>query len=236
MSTIFFIRHGQASFGKENYDELSETGHRQARLLARYFDDLNLAFDLVCTGTLERHLKTSEKLTELLKKKGRPQPEMLHLDGLDEYPTKEIFIALAPVAVKADPSLSEEIQKLMTDRKSFQRVFESVMSIWTSGEYSNNGIIAWKEFAARVNSSIDQVMKGHGAGKTIAVFTSGGPISVAVQRTLNLSGHDTMRVAEQLVNTSVSRFKCTTDRIMMATFNEYPHLEREKDVNLITYR
>ena len=30
MSTLYFIRHGQASFGKENYDELSDTGHRPA--------------------------------------------------------------------------------------------------------------------------------------------------------------------------------------------------------------
>jgi len=45
-----------------------------------------------------------------------------------------------------------------------------------------------------------------------------------------------MKVAEQVVNTSVSRFKCTENRIMLATFNEYAHLEKEKDESLITYR
>jgi broad specificity phosphatase PhoE len=111
-----------------------------------------------------------------------------------------------------------------------------VMSLWGSGTIEVPGLITWKEFTGRVNAAIDQIMTADGSGKTIAVFTSGGAISVAVARTLHLSAGDTMRTAEQLVNTSISRFKCTRDRIMLFTFNEYPHLERENDESLITYR
>ena len=31
--TLLLVRHGQASFGKSDYDRLSPGGHRQARLL-----------------------------------------------------------------------------------------------------------------------------------------------------------------------------------------------------------
>jgi broad specificity phosphatase PhoE len=96
--------------------------------------------------------------------------------------------------------------------------------------------MTWRAFKDRVNGAIDEIMKSDGTGKTVAVFTSGGTISVAVQRTLHLGEADAMKIAEQLVNTSVSRFKCTSDRIMMATFNEYTHLEHENDEKLITYR
>ncbi|OHD65388.1 MAG: hypothetical protein A2176_15655 [Spirochaetes bacterium RBG_13_51_14] len=236
MGTIFFIRHGQASFGKDNYDELSEIGVRQSLLLADYLVKTNRRFDAMYVGTLVRQLKTAEKLLELLRNNGKPVPELRRLEGLNEYPTEKIFPALAPYAVEASPSLQEHISRLMTDRRSFQKVFEVIMSLWASGAYTVAGLLSWNDFTTGVNRSIDEIMKRDGTGKNVAVFTSGGSISVAVQRTLNLSNDGTMRVAEQIVNSSISRFKCTTDRIMLFTFNEYPHLERENDERLITYR
>jgi broad specificity phosphatase PhoE len=236
MSTLFFIRHGKASFGKENYDELSETGQRQSMLLARYFEEMNRRFGVIYTGTLQRHLKTADELLSVLKKKNKALPEIRSLEGLNEYPTQEIFPALAPIAIKENPSLAVEVGRLMTDRRSFQKVFEAIMSLWGSGKYDVPGLISWKEYSEKVNRSIDEIMEADGTGKNVAVCTSGGTISVAVQRTLRLSNDTAMKVAEQLVNTSVSRFKCTHDRIMLFTFNEYPHLEREHDEKLITYR
>ncbi|MBN1495182.1 MAG: histidine phosphatase family protein [Spirochaetes bacterium] len=236
MSTIFFLRHGQASFGKDNYDELSETGVRQSKLLARYLAEKKGCFDAVYTGTLERQRKTADELLKLLGEKGEQVPEVCRMEGLDEYPTENIFRALGPIAVEANPSLKEHIGRLMTDRRSFQKVFEALMSMWASGRYDQSGLVSWNDFTAGVNRAIDEILARDGAGKNVAVFTSGGSISVAVRRTLNLSNDDTMRVAEQIVNSSITRFKSTTDRIMLFTFNEYPHLERENDEKLITYR
>ncbi len=235
MSRLFFIRHGQASFGKEKYDELSELGLRQSALLAHYFNMIGIRFDAIYTGTLSRHLETAEALLPLLQRKGASHP-FKSLEGLDEYPTEMIFRAMAPDALDRDPSLSDDIARLMTDRRSFQRVFEAVMSLWASGANDIPGLITWKEFTDRVGGAIHEIMKADGKGKTVAICTSGGAISAAVGRVLDLSPDTTMRVAEQLVNSSVCRFKCTTTRIMMATFNEYPHLEREGDDALITYR
>jgi broad specificity phosphatase PhoE len=236
MSTIFFIRHGQASFGKEDYDELSEIGQRQSELLARYFVEMNRRFDVIYTGTLERHRQTADALVSFMKEKTTNVPEIHRLEGLNEYPTQQIFPALAPFAIRENPSLAFDVGRLMTDRRSFQKVFEALMSLWASGRVDVPKLLTWKDFTGRVNAAIDEIMQADGTGKNIAVFTSGGAISVAVARTLHLSNDDTMRVAEQLVNTSVSRFKCTRERIMLFSCNEYPHLEREKDEQLITYR
>jgi broad specificity phosphatase PhoE len=46
------VRHGQASFGKANYDKLSEKGHEQCRILAEYMIRTGLSFDAVYTGSL----------------------------------------------------------------------------------------------------------------------------------------------------------------------------------------
>jgi broad specificity phosphatase PhoE len=37
MREIYVVRHGQASFGTDDYDRLTEIGFAQARLLGAYF-------------------------------------------------------------------------------------------------------------------------------------------------------------------------------------------------------
>lgn len=236
MSTLYFIRHGQASFGKENYDELSEKGRRQAALLAGHFNRIGVSFDVIYSGTLSRHTETAREIIQVLEYEKKPIPEMFQLKGLNEYDTRELFTLLMPAVIKNRPALADDVSRLFTDRKAFQNVFEEVMSQWASGIHDVPGMMKWKEFAAEVNAAIAEIMNRHGRGRKVAVCTSGGPISVAVQGALHLSDHDTMNVTAQLVNTSVTRFKCTTDRIMMATFNEYVHLELNEDASLVTYR
>ena len=59
MATIYLIRHGQASFGTDNYDRLSDLGSRQAEVLGEYFRDHGIAFDAVYSGDLQRQRETA---------------------------------------------------------------------------------------------------------------------------------------------------------------------------------
>jgi broad specificity phosphatase PhoE len=45
MSEIYLIRHGQASFGSDNYDRLSPLGVRQAQCLAKHLAKTDKSFD-----------------------------------------------------------------------------------------------------------------------------------------------------------------------------------------------
>ena len=58
MGNLYLVRHGQASFGAEDYDNLSELGRKQAVRLGEYFRDNGQSFDTVFTGTLRRHGQT----------------------------------------------------------------------------------------------------------------------------------------------------------------------------------
>jgi phosphohistidine phosphatase SixA len=53
---LFLVRHAQASFLSQNYDQLSARGETQARLLGEYWAKHNVAFDRVCSGPAVRHL------------------------------------------------------------------------------------------------------------------------------------------------------------------------------------
>ena len=62
MSQIYLVRHGQASLGKANYDQLSPLGEQQAFVLGEYLKQLDVNPELILTGTLKRHLQTSAQI------------------------------------------------------------------------------------------------------------------------------------------------------------------------------
>ncbi|NER60017.1 histidine phosphatase family protein, partial [Pseudomonas sp. MAFF212428] len=58
MGSIFLIRHGQASFGADDYDVLSPTGIAQSEALGDYLARLGLRLDRCVAGTLRRQQDT----------------------------------------------------------------------------------------------------------------------------------------------------------------------------------
>ena len=64
MGTLYLVRHGQASFGAADYDQLSELGKRQSLRLGQYLGQRGIAFDAVFTGTLKRHAQTWEGIAQ----------------------------------------------------------------------------------------------------------------------------------------------------------------------------
>jgi broad specificity phosphatase PhoE len=236
MSTLYLIRHGQASFGAENYDRLSEAGVKQARLLAERFCSLSLRFDAVYTGEMARQRDSAMELMNLCAQRNLPAPE-LKLDlAWNEYDFRFVLSALIPLLMQEDPGISEDVSRMLTDKSAFQRVFEKTTVRWVSGVDHVPGLMKWSDFKARVGEGIGRIMSRHGKGSRVAVFTSGGPIAVAVQRAMNISDEMTMGLTWQIVNNSYTRFMFTNSRFSLATFNEHPHLEDAGNGGLITYR
>ena len=236
MSMIFLIRHGQASFGKEDYDRLSPLGKKQARILAQHLLNTGFQPDAVYSGTMARQTSTAEELLDLYRGANRKAPELQMLSGFNEYDTAAIVTALFPDMVKADPSLKDELPKMYASKDSFKRVFEAAMLRWVTGGFDTPEIESWEALKARVAGSLQLIMESHGRGKTIAVFTSGGAIAASLAHVLGISGERAIRLNWQLVNSSVSRFMYNEERITLAGFNSFTHLELAGDPTLITYR
>src|SRR6476660_3762059 len=75
MGQIYLVRHGQASFGKANYDQLSELGIEQARLLGQWFASCGVHIDKVVTGDMQRHRQTAEACMAMLPPEALPDAE-----------------------------------------------------------------------------------------------------------------------------------------------------------------
>ncbi len=236
MSDIIMIRHGQAMFGPENYDRLSERGARQARVTGEFLLKTGTRFSAMYSGSLERQKRTGEELSARLEEGGVAVPPVSIHPGFNEHNSKEILTAQFKMMLDEDPSLSRDFEKIYTDNRVFQKLFEKAMLRWISGRFACDGVESWGEFRRRVNDALDAVMRGHGKGSTIAVFASGGSIASAVGRVLDLSDEMTLRLSWQIANASITRFKFNEERISLSSFNCFAHLELEGDSSLVTYR
>ncbi|MBC2717172.1 MAG: histidine phosphatase family protein [Desulfobacteraceae bacterium] len=236
MSIIYLIRHAQASFGQANYDRLSDLGQCQAKILADHFQALDLEFDAIYSGGQLRHEQT---LAAYLKKFSKPEnamPPVHKTDAFNEYNSENILKTLIPEMIRDDAAFETDVTMMLADKRSFQTVYEKVMRKWINSENPANNLGTWKTYSNRVRTGLDEIMASAGAGKKIAVFTSGGPISVCVQKALSLSDGNTLQLTWQIMNTSITRLKYSGNQMALFGFNDVTHLEIAKDEQLLTYR
>ncbi len=232
MGEIYLIRHGQASFGTDNYDRLSELGRRQSLILGDYLSGLNVDFDCAYSGTLVRQVDTGRLV--LSRCGAFSSADITAMPQFDEYPSDSVIQASARV-METDPEMRSHFRQYRTDRRSFQRVLEWAMLGWAAGAHSAPGLETWNDFAGRVRQGLRLVAEKNGRSKRVAVFTSGGSICAALSSALQLSPENSLRLAWVIRNTSVTVLKYNAERISLFSFNSVAHLEGEAEPGLVTY-
>lgn len=239
MSRIVLVRHAQASFLEPDYDKLSPVGETQARMLGEYWASRNTAFDRVYSGPRVRQFETAKIVAGIYRGRGVAFPETAVLQEFDEYQGEDVLRKSVPELLKTDARIRQlhgEFQSAVTteeERKTFQRMFESVIGKWVDGEISLRDVESWPEFCARVNRWLSKFTSSSIRGERVVIFSSGGPIGAAMQRALNLSPRDTLRAAWMSRNCSYSEFLCSAERFTLSAFNAFPHLD---EPSLLTYR
>ncbi len=239
MSRIFLVRHAQASFLEPDYDKLSPIGQAQARLLGEYWAPRNIAFDRVYSGPRVRQIDTAKLVANGHRRLGVSFPEPIVMQEFDEYHGEDVLRRSIPELLQKDSGIRDlhaTFQNADTPeekRKSFQRMFEVVVGRWVDGELPLQDVESWPQFCSRVNRGLSKLTSGRARGEQVVIFSSGGPIGVAMQRALNLSPRDTLRITWMLRNCSYSEFLCSGEQFTLSTFNAFPHLD---DPPLLTYR
>lgn len=233
---IYMVRHGQASFGESNYDRLSKTGVRQARILGEYLVDTGLKPDALYSWKLERQRGTANEVIDCYRKRKIDIPDYGFSEALNEYDSRAVLMSQVPDMLEADPSLQTDLDNIYTDKGSFQRIFEMAVMRWISGRFDKPGVESWAAFCSRVCRGVEGIIAEQGRGKNIMLFTSGGPIAAFLHKVLQLTGENAIRLSWQIVNASVTRFMYNDERITLAGFNVISHMELQGDKSLITYR
>jgi broad specificity phosphatase PhoE len=232
MSVIYLIRHGQASFGTDNYDQLSAVGRKQSAILGSYFAALGEPIHGIYSGTLQRQRETAQLVAAAL----APNPPPLTVDpAFDEYESDSI---LRTFAASLTPAQLEEAgwPGLHSDRRRFQFFLERAARAGVEAQIAAEGMLPWRSFHERIIAAIEQIMRTEGRGKTLIVSTSGGVIGTIVAHVLGLANHVGIELNWAVHNASITRLIYNADKMSLSMFNGLPHLDQEGRRQLITYR
>lgn len=235
MATLYLIRHGQASFGSDHYDRLSDLGRRQAEVLGHYLRDHGIHLDAAYSGDLQRQQDTAR-----LALASQPVPPELQVDArFNEVDNEEQIRYLTPVVARQQPHIQALVDTGLKRSKDYQKVIEAVFNHWVSPECDEPGIQSWPDYRDGVLAGLREVMATQGSGKTVAVFTSGGTIATAVSQVLGLDGSHAYRFYEPIFNASVTQLFYSGRKVSLSYFNDRSFLQvlgAQRGEDLVTYR
>ena len=213
MGNLYLVRHGQASFGAADYDNLSELGYRQSVRLGEYLAGKGLQFEAVITGTLRRHAQTWAGIAQGAELTHTP----LEWPGLNEYDSEAVIKAIhpGPLAKPDTPEMYRHHFRLLRDG----------LTQWMNGVVSPQGMPSYDDFVRGITGALDHVRKTH-TGNVLLV-SSGGPISTAVGHILGTTPETTIELNLRIRNSSLTELAYTPKRHMLVTYNtpvSYTHL------------
>jgi broad specificity phosphatase PhoE len=230
VGSIFVVRHGQAAFGTDHYDRLTEIGFTQGRLLGTHLGARKLRFDAIFTGTLRRQEETAQAIVE-------GHPEMgtdfvqEHFAGLNEYDPEAILKAHtgrlpepAEGAARRDPAVV---------REHFRLLREALLA-WAEDRTQPQGMPAFLGFQEGAVAALIEARQRFPDGNVLIV-SSGGPIAAMVAASLRAPPASVVDLNLRIRNSSLTEFAATPRRHHLVSFNALPHLDTHPDPTLITY-
>ncbi len=218
MSEVLIVRHGQASFGSDDYDRLSEIGWQQARILGQFLAEKDYQFDACFTGDMRRHRETLAGIAESF----TALPGATELPGLNEY---DFHSLVASYSKKVGDVIDQ------TDPRLFYRALRKAMLAWSQGEL-HDVPESWADFEGRVKSTMAEIAKPDGK---VLVVTSGGTSSAILRAVLGFDAETMIELNLQARNTAVSYYFCKEGRFKLNSFNTVSHLDTPAHRELITY-
>jgi broad specificity phosphatase PhoE len=221
MGTLYLVRHGQASFGADNYDQLSELGHKQALRLGEYFAAKGLRFEASLTGTLQRQVQTHAGIAQGLGQALRA----VALPGLNEYDSHALIATVHP-----EPLARPDTPELY--RHHF-RLLRQAMQQWMAGRSQPAGMPAYADWVAGIRAALDRVREQHSGA--VLLVSSGGPISTAVGLVLGLAPEATIELNLRIRNASITEFEFNPKRHTLLTYNTLPHLDGPAYADWVSY-
>jgi broad specificity phosphatase PhoE len=221
MGTLYLVRHGQASFGADDYDVLSPMGHQQSARLGDYFKFKGITFDAALTGTLNRQIQTYAGICAGM----GTEPATITWPGLNEYDSHAVIEAIHPHPLEkpTSPEMYRDHFRLLKDG----------LAQWMAGVVSPKGMQSYPDFVLGVTSALDHVRKN--CNGNVLLVSSGGPIATAVGHVLGTSPETTIELNLRIRNCSVTEFAFTPKRHMLVTYNTLPHLDAPEHASWITY-
>jgi broad specificity phosphatase PhoE len=224
LSRIYLVRHGQATFGADDYDQLTATGVAQCAQLARHWRAIGRRVDRVYAGTLRRQRASAEVFVQALAGEGGDVLPVQTLPGIEEYDHRALLAAL-----EGGRPLPEA-----QDRREFHRRLSRALYAWIDGGLA--GIEDYAHFRDRCAAALTRLLAETGRGVDAVIFGSAGSLAAAMQPALGMADRALMRLKLTFYNSGVSCLLFDGETLTIESLNAVSHLEQPAFTHLITNR
>lgn len=231
MTTIYLIRHGQASFGAESYDQLSPNGELQAKILGQYFDSILKEAPYAVAGSMRRHQQTAGIALEQC----FPEASVVTDSAWNEFNHQQVFAQYEP-RFNEPHLLKADVDKEDNPRAYLAKIFEGAIERWTGGDYHHEYEESWPHFKRRIETALQNLCNelAKTQPRYAVVFTSGGVISVAAGKILGLSPNKTFALNWAIANSSMTTLRLVGNEPQLLSLNEH-HFIKAENPNLLTW-
>ena len=217
MPVVLLVRHGQASFGAADYDELSDAGRAQAETVGGELARRGLRRPVAVHGTLRRQRDTASIALAAAGIDVKPRvdgrwDEYDHLDLLKRYVRPDV----------PTPASSREVQGLL----------DSALLAWVEHGGAPDQPDGWPAFAGGAADALHELLDGLEKGSDAVVFTSGGVIAAVCASLLGLGAEGVVALNRVTVNGAITKLVAGSTGPSLLTFNEHAHLAADA----VTYR
>ncbi|UVI36708.1 histidine phosphatase family protein [Brevibacterium spongiae] len=231
MSVLYLIRHGQASFGTDDYDRLSDLGKEQSRITGRFLAAQGVEPDRIVHGEMLRQRQTAAGIIEGLGGGADPDSDggqrSTHLPeadvdaGWNEYAAWE----LTGVLKDLDPRSKH-------DSKIFQGELERGAARWASGEFDGDYTETYARFTSRVDRALSDAVAAMSSGQSTIVVSSAGAIAWTAAKLIGGGFDQWMAFNRVTINTGITKIITGSGGTSLISFNDHGH-QAPKDA---TYR
>ncbi|MBL8473182.1 MAG: histidine phosphatase family protein [Rhodocyclaceae bacterium] len=220
MSTLILIRHGQAAFGADNYDQLTGLGRAQAAATGRWLQRYRGKSLTLLHGPRQRHIETAREILRAAQLMLDPQQQA----ELDEFGEGEEILSAAE-QLCGHPLLGPDAPQRRVQLQQYDRA----ISAWTEGRLDFPGRLSYAEFRRAAAGWLRGLTTDPGlpGGSRIVAVTSAGVICAAVCEVLGLASTAWHPLLRGLQNASITEIAFTTGRCGLRSFNAAGHLPAE---------
>jgi broad specificity phosphatase PhoE len=214
MPAIYLLRHGQASFGTDDYDVLSELGRQQAKVASQELVRRGLRSPVVVSGSLRRQIDTAAIAAEALQVDlQKPDPRF---DEFDAHAAVNNFLG--------NPSATDGMSST-----EFQQHLDAAMATWMESSHDH-----WREFADGAFQALTDLAASLPKGSDAVVATSAGVTAVLAGRLLGADSHGVIAMNRVSVNASITSIVSGSRGLSLVSFNDHSYFLSDR--TLFTHR
>ncbi|WCL49736.1 histidine phosphatase family protein [Leptospira sp. GIMC2001] len=235
MGYIYVVRHGQADSLGKNYDQLTELGHEQARLLGEYFLQFRIEFDFIASGTLNRQIQTLKGAIDPSVNKGHCMAKPETFSDLNEF-DPQLWIHIANEIRKEDPEFAKQLERYKvlqsagreSSREIFMKLIQRILGEWVEGIHTEP--YSFEDYHDKVLNILNHIPKD---ASSVLLVTSSTPVAVIAGHSIGLAKRDYLPLMRWISNTSLSVYQWEGGKISPITINSFPHIENPDQMSLL---